>query len=104
MVKSTPGEGSCCLPAAEGLTYLRIGSRQVTVGLFGLETIFEQLYLMGRTPDATTDEEFLGMVRKRNYISRNPGTESNYATAIRNAYLAYYTRQVEESEIAHAHD
>lgn len=104
MVKSTPGKGSCCLPAAEGLTYLKIGSRQVTVGLLGLDTVFEQLYLMGCTPEMTTDEEFLGMVRKRNYISRNPGTESNYATAIRNAYIAYCFRQQEESEIAHSHD
>lgn len=87
------GIGACCPPAAEGITYLKIGARHVTVGLQGLETLFGQLYALGRQPDEASDEELLALARRRNYIRSNAEVEADYAAAIRKAYAAYHARQ-----------
>ena len=92
MGKNLPEAGACCLPAADGITYLRVGTRQNVVGMQGLDLVFEQLHAMGRKPETTTDEELVGLARKRNYISRNPKIETDYAAAIRKAYAGYYAR------------
>lgn len=92
--------GTCCLPAADGMTYLKIGTRQITVGIQGLDTICQQLYVMGRTPEETSDEELIGMARRHNYISRNAEVEADYAAAFRKAYAAFYARQGRCSEQA----
>lgn len=98
MVENPPGGGTCCLPSVDGVTYLKIGARQITVGVLGLDTIFQQLYAMERKPEETPDKELIGIVRKRNYISRNPEIESDYAAALRKAYAAFYTRQERSRE------
>jgi hypothetical protein len=93
MGENPPEAGTCCLPAADGITYLRVGTRQVTVGIQGMGTILQQLYAMGRKPDETSDEELIGMARRHNYISRNADVEADYAAAFRKAYVGYYARQ-----------
>jgi hypothetical protein len=85
--------GACCLPAVDGLTYLKIGARQITVGIQGLDTIFQQLYAMGYKPEETSDEELITIARRRNYIRSNTDVEADYAAAFRKAYVGYYARQ-----------
>lgn len=100
MGENPPESGTCCLPAADGITYLRIGTRQVIVGVQGLDVIFKQLYAMVRKPDEISDEEFIEMARRRNYISRNAEVEADYAVAFRNAYAGFYARQEKYREQA----
>jgi hypothetical protein len=87
------GKGACCLPAVDGLTYLKIGARQITIGIQGLDTVFQQLYAMGRTPEEASDEELIAMARRHNYIRNNPEVEADYAAAFRRAYAVYYARK-----------
>jgi hypothetical protein len=87
-----PVNEPCCLPQADGLTYLKIGPRQIVVGMMGLETIFKQLLSLGRSPEEISDAEIIGMARKSNYIRSDPEAEANYAAALRKAYAGYYER------------
>jgi hypothetical protein len=90
-------DGACCLPNVDGVTYLKIGERGITVGLMGLETVFQQLFLMGRQPNEASDEELLGMARQFNYIPQRPQVRADYAMALRRAYAAYWARQEKKS-------
>lgn len=87
------GSNECCLPGAEGLTYLKVGTRGVTVGVMGLDKVFQQLLMMGNRPEEVTDTELVGMARKFNYIPDRETVKVDYAIALRQAYTAFYTRQ-----------
>jgi hypothetical protein len=100
MGENPPGGGTCCLPSVDGVTYLKIGARQITVGVLWLDTIFQQLYVMGQTPEEASDEELIAMARRHNYIRSNAEVEADYATAFRKAYAAFYTRQKRSREQA----
>ena len=89
---SIPNKEPCCSPQADGITYLRVGPRQIVVGMMGLETIFKPLLALGRLPEEIDDTEIIGMARKSNYIRSDPEAEANYATALREAYASYYER------------
>jgi hypothetical protein len=93
MGKMPPGTGACCLPNVAGITYIRIGPQGHTVGMRGLDTIFQQLYAMGRRPEDATDEELVGMAHKYNWIAENSSVEADYAVALHQAYAAFYDRQ-----------
>ncbi len=97
-MSNTPGgSGACCLPRAEGITYLKIGAGNAAIGVVGLENVFQQLYALGRLPEETTDAELVDMARKFNYIPRRAAIEADYAIALREAYAQFYARR-EESE------
>jgi hypothetical protein len=83
------GNGVCCPPRAEGITYLKIGPRRILVGMLGLETIFQQLYAMGRRPEEVTAAELISMARQFNYIPERPTLEADYATALGEAYARF---------------
>src|SRR5512137_1887729 len=89
MDKTPSGDGACCLPNGEGLTYLKVGSRGVTIGMMNLDAAFRQLLAMDRRPDEATDTELLGMARRFNYIPNRPNLEADYAAALRRAYTAF---------------
>jgi hypothetical protein len=93
MNETPPGAGACCLPNANGLTYLKIGPKGNITGMQNLEVVFQQLYLLGRQPQEASDEELVGMARKFNYIPRKAEIETDYAVALRKAYTSYFTRQ-----------
>lgn len=93
MNKPPVGSGGCCLPSAQGLTYLKVGPERHVVGMMSLETVFQQLFAMGRQPEEATNEELVGMARKFNYISRKPTIEADYAIALRQAYAAFFKSQ-----------
>jgi hypothetical protein len=97
MDKTPSGDGACCLPNGEGLTYLKVGLRGVTIGMMNLEAAFQQLVTMGRCPEEVTDTELLGMPRRFNYIPNRPNIEADYAAALRRAYIAFCARQERKS-------
>lgn len=90
MDKPPIGSRGCCLPGADSLSYLKIGTEQHIVGMMNLEIVFQQLFAMGRYPDDATDEELVAMARKFNYISSTPSVEVGYALALRQAYTVFY--------------
>jgi hypothetical protein len=93
MNKTPPGAGACCLPAAEGLTYIKVGPKNHVVGMQNLDVVFQQLYLLNRPPQEASEEELVGMARKSNYIPCKAEIEADYALALRKAYASYYARQ-----------
>ena len=93
MDKTPSGDGTCCLPNGEGLTYLKVGPRGVTIGMMNLDAAFKQLYATGCRPEEITDTELLGMARRFNYIPDRPNVAADYAAALRQAYAAFCTRQ-----------
>jgi hypothetical protein len=93
MDKTPAGDGACCLPNREGLTYLKVGPRGVTIGMSNLDAVFEQLFALGHSPEEATDTELLGMARRFNYIPDRSGVEADYAAALRRAYSAFCARQ-----------
>ena len=97
MDKTPSGDGACCLPNGEGLTYLRVGPRGVTIGMMNLDAVFQQLVTMGRRPEEATDTELLGMARRFNYIPDRPNVAAGYAAALRRAYDAFCARQKSKS-------
>ena len=90
MAGMTPGSGACCLPNVDGITYIQIGPQGHTVGMRGLDTVFQQLFLMGRSPEDATDAELVGMARKFNWIPDKASIEADYAVALRRAYAVYH--------------
>ena len=75
--------GACCPQAVSGVTQLKLGGEGQTVGVMGLDTVFEQLLAMGRAPDEVSDAELLDMVR----------AARNYIPSRRRAYRAFRGRQ-----------
>ena len=87
------GDGACCPPGADGITYLKIGSQGRTVGMMNLELVFKQLSAMGRLPEDASDNELLGMARKFNYIPANESIQADCAAALRRAYSTFCISQ-----------
>jgi hypothetical protein len=96
MGKAPADRSVCCLPNSDGVTYLKIGSRGITVGLMGLDRAFEQLFALNGNPEETSDAKLIGMARRFNYISDRPQIEADYALALRRAYAAYYAARQEK--------
>jgi hypothetical protein len=97
MDKTPSGDGACCLPNGEGLTYLKVGPRGVTIGMMNLEAAFQQLAAMGRRPEEATDVELLSLARRFNYIPAGSNVAADYAAALRRAYTAFGARQTSKS-------
>jgi hypothetical protein len=90
MSKMPPGSGACCLPNADGITYLNVGGDPIDMR--GLESIFRQLLALERRPEDASDEELVGMARKFNWITYKAAIEAEYAEALRKSYAAYYAQ------------
>ncbi len=86
--------GACC-PKSDGSVtqlFLREGH---SVGIMGLNMVFEQLLAMGCRPEEATDAELLGMARaQRNYITPKRDVEALYAAALRREYASFCARRV----------
>lgn len=86
--------GACCPPSASGVTQLRLGADGHSVGIVGLDAVFEGLLALRREPDKVSDTELLEGVRAaRNYIPARPDVEARYAAALRRAYAAFHGRR-----------
>ena len=93
MDKTSSSDGACCPPSVDGVTYLKVGPRGMTIGMMNLDAVFKQLFALGRRPDEATDAELLGMARRFNYIPDRPNVAADYAAALRRAYAAFCARQ-----------
>ena len=79
----------CPCSKAPGVTIIPMGNQQV--GIVGLDSIFDEWFSAGKTPEDMEDTEILASVRKYNYVS--PKAEKKYTTAIRAAYALYCRRK-----------
>lgn len=86
-----PGSGSCCLPGITGISYIKIGPQGDPVGMKGLDTIFQQMFVSGHRPEDVSEAELVGMARKFNWIPNNPSIEAEYAVGLRQAYADFFT-------------
>ncbi len=93
MDKMPPGSGACCLPQVGGITYIQLGPQGTSVGMSGLDKVFQQLLAMGRRPEDATDAELVGMARKFNWIPDKAIIEADYAIALRQTYAAFFARR-----------
>jgi hypothetical protein len=93
MDKMPPGSGACCLPNVSGISYINIGPQGHTVGMRGLDSIFQQLFAIGRRPEEATDSELVEMARQFNWIPEKKSVEADYGVALRRAYAAFYDSQ-----------
>ena len=75
-------KAQCGCRQSDEIVQLLLGDE--TIGLVGLNQIFEQLYILGRAPDASVQDELLKMVAARNYIPRK--AEAEYATGLLREY------------------
>lgn len=89
--------GVCCPKNVPGVTQLKLGDGGHSVGIRELDAVFQQLLARGRTPDEVSDTELVDKVRAaRNYIPSQQEVEAKYATALRQAYAAFYARRLQE--------
>jgi len=77
----------CCGGGDAEVTQVAIDDRGFTVGIVGLNPVFEQLYTMGRKSEAEVRDELLAMVKTRNYVP--PSAEERYKTALLREYAAF---------------
>lgn len=92
-MKTPFGTGSCCPPAADGVTYLKVGPDQQTTGMLKLEVVFQQLYQESHHPEEMSDDQLLWTARQYNYIPPKKDIETEYAIALRRAYTSYYSNK-----------
>ncbi len=91
-----PGRGpdmwrraGCC--GGQGARVREIEVKGFTVGVLGLDSILEQLYLMGRRPEDSVGDELLAMVETRNYVPK--GAEEEYKQALLREYASFCTQR-----------
>jgi hypothetical protein len=77
----------CCGGSDAEVTQVAIDDRGLTMGIVGLEQVFEQLHTMERKPEAGVRDELLAMVKTRNYVP--PSAEERYKTALLREYAAF---------------
>ncbi len=80
-------KSQCCGEARGDIVQVDLFGDGSTVGLMGLTEIFEQLYVMGRAPDASVQDEIVKMVATRNYVPR--AAEALYGVALVREYAAF---------------
>jgi len=97
MNRVPPDSSACCLPNVDGITYIKIGPQGHAVGMRGLDTIFQQLFAMGRSPEDATDAELVGMARQFNYIPDKSAIKAEYAAALRRDYAAFHAKQEQKA-------
>jgi hypothetical protein len=84
-------KSSCCGGVPAEVVQVDIFGDGRTIGLVGLRTIFEQLYAMGRTPDALDEAEVVKMVAAQNYVPAQAA--ASYGAALRREYSRFYSRK-----------
>ncbi len=85
-------KSQCCGESGGDIVQVDLFGNGSTVGLMGLTEIFEQLYLFGRAPNASVQDELVKMVAARNYVPRS--AEALYGAAlVRDAKRAKFCAQ-----------
>lgn len=75
----------CC--GGQGARVRQIEVAGFTVGLLGIDSIFEQLYARGRRSENSVGDELLAVVATRNYIPK--GVEEKYKRALLREYASF---------------
>ena len=81
-------KSACCGPSEE---IVQIGIGGETIGLVGLNQIFEQLRVLGRPSDESAEDELLKMVAAKNYVP--PKAEDEYRMALRREYARFCSKK-----------
>jgi hypothetical protein len=89
-------KSQCCDGPRGDVVRVDIFGDGSTIGLMGLTEIFEQLYLLGRAPDASAQDELVKMVAAKNYVPRT--AEALYGAALVREY-AIFCAQKKQSEV-----
>ena len=71
--------------------HVQIGIGDDTIGLLALNQIFEQLYILGRPPDTSVEDELLKMVAAKNYVPRK--AEDEYRVALLREYARFCSKK-----------
>jgi hypothetical protein len=79
-------EGCCCGTKIVGLRQVHIGDNWV--GIAGMNEVFEEFYKNGKTPEESTGDELVEVLRKDNFIP--DGSESIYKSAFLREYQRFY--------------
>ncbi len=75
----------CCSGRPPQLVYIKLQGS--SIGLMGMQQLFEQLYQAGRRDDEALEAELLDQARVYNYVAR--GAEADYGWGLRQAYRAF---------------
>lgn len=84
-------QAGCCGGQDAQVKQINVGG--VLVGLAGLDTIFEQLYVLGKRPEGAVGDELLAMVEARNYVPRS--AEDKYKEALLREYGSFCAAKVD---------
>ncbi len=79
-------QSGCC-----GGDIARIEIQGSPIGLVGLREALEQVYILGRRPDAAVADELLAMIKLRNYVA--PAAEEAYKAALLREYISYHAKR-----------
>ncbi len=82
--------GCCSGPRDEVVQVDLFGDGRI-VGLIALNQIFEQLFALGRAPDASAKDELVKMVAAKNYVP--PKAEAEYAAGLLREYAKFCAKQ-----------
>ncbi len=80
-------QSGCCCGGSEKVTQIDIYGDGRLFGLIGLDTIFQQLSALGRSPDASVQDELVQMVAARNYVPKKE--EPAYGVALVREYAKF---------------
>ena len=82
-------KSQCCGGAGDEIVQLLLGDE--TIGLVGLNQIFEQLYALGRAPEDSVKDELVKMVAAKNYVP--PKAEAEYGTGLLREYKKFCSKK-----------
>ncbi|MBU7016687.1 MAG: hypothetical protein HXS44_04215 [Theionarchaea archaeon] len=82
-------EPGCQCKKDSSVTMVLVGNQKV--GLVGLNSLFEEWFSSGKTPDSLEGEEVLASVRRKNYVSKN--SEKGYIETVKSAYSNYWKKK-----------
>ncbi len=78
-------KSACCCGEQEPIVQIGVGGE--SIGFVALNQIFQQLYMLGRSPDASVQDELLQMVAAKNYIPKS--AEHEYRVALLREYARF---------------
>ncbi len=84
-------QSQCCGGEREEIVQVDLFGDRRIVGLVGLNQIFEQLFAMGRAPNASMQAELVKMVAAKNYVP--PKAETEYAAGLLREYAKFCAKK-----------
>lgn len=81
----------CCSEPRDEIVQVDLFGDGRFIGLVALNQIFEQLFVMGRAPDVSVQDELLEMVAAKNYVP--PRFEREYAAGLLREYAKFYAKK-----------